>query len=256
MNTGFGHGFDSRQVHLTKYERWEFIMFKVGTTYEFTGDVVSPSFVVGECRDKSEYADNGFQMKRDGNTLSYRKNIIAPAVNSMCKCISTEPLIFEVKDINSPLLEDKVKPAQCEVVRKVLMFSECGTSDIEVQVIADVSIPWADRDKVPTEDIVLNTLIEYLKDNVGKKYTGSTNGALLHYRQLELVLTVILGRPLAYAVMKLRDTPDISVRYNDGKFNAYYKDEPLMEFLTSIRMEINGTPEPMKSFISASLKMG
>ncbi len=230
-------------------------MFVIGDNYKFKCDIVVPCFEPAG-GGESEYANNGFLMRKGGTEVEYLKGITVPKTDGKCKCVSTDPLVFDVDDFESPLFDGDVKIRQHGVVRSLLQSIGRGISDLEVQTIADVSIPWADRNKVPTEDAVLNNLILYLKENVSHPYSGGANGAYGHYNKLQSVLTVVVGRVQAYAAIKLIDAGDVSISFEDNKFKMYYKDTDLLEYLISLRRKFNGKSDATDRFNAASTMMG
>lgn len=238
-------------------------MFEAGTDYLFNGDTVTPCFVL--CKDGStrEYANEPFTMKVRGKDIQYRQGVISPLYKEKCRCISVNPLIFALRDVESPIIENKIKHNQAEIVRKVLTDLGRPTSETDVYYIMEVAIPWAYRDKQVTEDKVLEALTEYLKDSTTNAYHGSIEGHGSYMDTMTGVFTVIFGHKVAYAMIQLNDTGDVSVSYHNGKFTAYYCDIEMNEFISSIESmigdfdseDVNTSTYSDNAFMSAVNKM-
>lgn len=230
-------------------------MFNVGNIYKFSGDTVDPSFEM-DCSDIGLYANDGFIMRHGNIEVKYKHGIIRPAYQSMCECISVDPLTFEVDKIESPLIEEDVKRRQYKVIEQTLTYLVLGTSDTEIQAIAKVAIPWSRANDNITVDLVINTLIGYFDDNVGRLYQGSNLGYQYHKQTLQSALTVIFGHRIANAIMTL-DNDKVRVKYEDpGVFVAYYDGTEMGEFLDSIERNLDGGSKEPSSFFRAAAMMG
>lgn len=209
-------------------------MFEVGNTYVFNGDSVTPCFELEGHSGVREYANEVFLMRVGAHDIEYRQGVIRPAYKEKCKCITGCPLTFELSHIESPILEDSIRYKQAEVVRKVLSELGCPTSDMDVYAIMEVAIPWTLREQSVTEDQVISALYGYLKRVTTEKYHGSTNGHKSYKDTMSGVFTVIFGHKVAYTIMQLVDTGNISVNYFDDKFTAYYCDMKIEDFISSV----------------------
>lgn len=246
-------------------------MFEVGKVYTFGGDIVRPVFdsVDG---DQREYADDGFIMHYKDVDVHYKEKVIRPATEANCVCRSTEPLVFDVDKIESPLVEDYVISDQYNTIRNMLTRLCLGTSDSEIKAIHKVAIPWKDRDVKLTEQAILRELIKYFEDYVGKPYSGTPRGHGIYENDMMNALTVVFGYKVAYAIMQVVEEPMVKVSFVDpGKFIAYYDGQDMREFLRSVedklnnRVRVSSNSEqssannstfPKSSFTAALEKMG
>lgn len=232
-------------------------MFEVGKVYIWGGDIVNPYFKLTRDGD-NEYAENGFKMLVEFDEHDYVKDIITPEEGAQCKCVGTNPLVFEVGKIVSPLVEDNLKKSQRNMVRRMLEQLVCGTSDLEVNAVMEAAIPWTMRFQVPSIPDMIGELVSYLKRCLEEAYTGSVNGHASYKKQLTDVLTVLFGSELSNAIVKLKDIGKVTVEYNGSVIIVRYNGVDICTFLDSVKLKVqapSSPTDPMRSFLNAASKM-
>lgn len=210
-------------------------MFEVGQFYLWGNDIVTPYFKPETNPEESEYAKDGFTLKYGNKTIAYKKNVVSPMQDKRCQCISLNPLTFEVDQLYSPVFEEEVKWKQYDVIKQTLKTMIGVASDLDMQVIAEVAIPWGMKDLPITSEVIIKTLSEYFEENVSEEYSGSHTGYVDHEKKLQNALTVVLGHKIAYAVMKLKDSCKVSVKWNKDRFTAYIDgDTTLASYISNL----------------------